>query len=522
MTRSRGVADAPAGRDDLGGRVARGAVVTLSGQAVQVMLQTAALVVLARLLTPRDYGLYATVLVIVGVGEIFRDFGLSAAAVQTPTLSRQQRDNLFWLNSALGCVLAVAAFVAAPLVAAVFRQPDLVGMTRVLSLTFVVNGVATQYRAGLVRHLRFPRLTAADLLGMAVGLTVGVFLAAAGARYWALVFSQLAQTTAVLLLLVLGGRWRPGRPRRGAGTRPLVRYGRDVVATQVVNYAGNNLDTATIAYRLGAVPLGGYNRAFQLVMNPLNQVRTPATTVALPVLSRLSTDIPRSNDYLRRSQLAMGYTVVAGISVAVGSAGPIVGLVLGAQWAQVAPLLSLLACAAMFQMLAFVGYWAYLSRGLTSDLLRYTVVSFALRAVGVLVGSQWGAVGVAAGYAAAHAAEWPLSLYWLSRRTVVPLRQLYLGATRVLGMAGCGAAVSYAVSASSTGWPDLVRIAAAAAAVALTYLGVAAAVPVVRSDLGSVTLLIRRLRRAEAPVPGRAYSSMRTPTAAPAMPAPRP
>jgi PST family polysaccharide transporter len=476
----------------LGVATARGTGVTLAGQIAQVLMQVAAVVVLARLLSPRDYGLYAIVLVLVGVGEIFRDFGLSSAAIQAVTLTRLQRDNLFWINSALGVTLAGLAVVAAPWVAGLFHQPSLTAIIRVLAVTFVFNGLATQFRADLNRRLCFGRLAVTDLLGQFVGLTVAVVCAAAGLGYWALVASQLAQVGTVLVLVVVFARWRPRLPRRGVPLQSFLRYGWNFVATEIVNYFGNNVDSTVIALRFGAQPLGLYNRAFQLVMNPLNQFRSPATTVALPVMSRLQRDIPRANEYLRRAQLAIGYTIVAGLALGTGAAERVVHVALGSHWHQVTPLFALLAIAASFQMLSFVGYWAYLSRGLTGDLFRYTIVTFALRGVCIAAGSAWGLVGVAAGYAVAHALEWPLSLWWLSRRTDVPVRGLYLGAMRILATATLAGVATFGVCAGLRGWPDLPVLVVAGFAGVGIYALAGLLVGQIRVDLAGVADFARK------------------------------
>jgi O-antigen/teichoic acid export membrane protein len=471
----------------LGRTTARGAAVTLAGQLTQVVLQFASVVILARLLTPREYGLYATVLVLVGVGEIFRDFGLSSAAVQAKLLTRVQRDNLFWINAGLGVALCLLTIAIAPLVAAVFHQHALLAITQVLSLTFVVNGVATQFRAGLNRDMRFGRLALSDLIGQFVGLSVAVLAAAQGAGYWSLVASQLAQVSTIFLMLVVFARWWPRGPRRGASMRSFLRFGWHLVVVQLIDYVGNTMDSAVVAYRFGPAAVGEYNRAFQLVTNPLNQFRTPATTVALPVLSRLRDDVERANDYLRRGQLAMGYTAIPALALGIGCAAPLVQIVLGSKWTGVTPVFAWLAAASILQLLAFVGYWAYLARGLTAQLLHYTLVAFALRAVGVGVGSLWGVAGVAAGYAIVHVIEWPLSLWWISRYTSMPLRALYTGAARLLLLAGLAVAVSYAVSSNlRETLGDAAAVCVAAVAVVAVYGGAALVSRRVRRDLGEV------------------------------------
>ncbi len=419
-------------RDGLARVAARGAVVTLAGQAARVVLQLASVIALARLLTPKDYGLFATVLVVIGIGEIFRDFGLSAAAIRATTVSREQRTKLFWINTMIGLVLTVLVFAAAPLLAALFSQPLLTSIARVLAVTFLLNGMSAQYRAGLNRNLRFKSLALSDIVAQAVGLVAGVLFALNGAGYWSLVAQQLSQVVTVLLMLVLMGKWLPGQYRREVDLSGFLRLGWSLTATQLIHYFQSNVDTFTVGLRFGPVSLGLYNRGYQLLMNPLNQVRTPAATVAIPVLSRLKDDYVRASAYIRKSQITLGYTIVAGLALAAGSAEPLVMVVLGERWAPVAPMFALFSLAGVCQILAFVGYWVYVSRGLGVELFRYTLVSLTIQVICILLGSQWGVIGVAAGFAVAAALEWPLSLWWLARITDYPARELTFGALRIL------------------------------------------------------------------------------------------
>jgi PST family polysaccharide transporter len=480
--------DSPAAPDtpaDLGRRSARGAGITLAGQALRIVLQLASTTVLARLLSPRDYGLLAVGLVVVGVGEVFRDMGLSTSAVRARTLTPGQRDGLFWLNTAAGALLGLVAFAAAPLVAAAFSQPVLADVTRLLALTFVLNGLATQHRAGLTRDLRFGSLVVVDLAAQVLALGVAISAAALGWGWRALVAQQLTQAAVVLLLVVLLGRWLPGRPRRGVGLMPHLRFGGGITGTHLLYYLGNNLDSLALGLWSGPVALGIYNRGFQLLMTPLNQIRSPASTVAVPVLARLQDDTDRFGEYLRRGQLALGYTLVAGMALVAGAAEPLVHLLLGSRWDAVAPVLALLAIAGGAQTLAFVGSWVYLSRGLSGALLRYTVLSLALSAVCIAVGSRFGVVGVAAGYATAALLEWPMSLWWLSRATIIPGRALLLGALRISACATAAGLVCFAVTQLTGSGPSPVRVLAGGVA-GLAVYAAAASVPAVRSDLRGV------------------------------------
>lgn len=469
--------------DGLGRRAASGGVVMMGGQLLRILIQMVSLIILARLLTPRDYGLVAMVMAVIAFADIFRDLGLSAAAVQAPVLTRAQQYNLFWINSAIGTFLAVTAFAAAPLVANLYDEPALVGLTRALAFTFVINGMATQFRADLNRRLSFRKLVGSDVVAAAAALVVAVLCAQGGLGRWTLVVQQLTLATVTLGLLVLFAGWLPRKPQRAASVRGFLRFGWTLVATQMVGYAANNTDSLVIGTRLGATPLGLYSRAFQLLMNPLNQLRSPTTSVALPVLSRLHDDPDRQQKFVERGQIALGYTLVVGLGLLIGAAGPVSAVVLGPQW-DVANIFALLGVAGVFQTLAFVGYWVYLAEALTFALLRYSLVSAAIKVACVLVGSNWGVLGVAAGYALAPALSWPLSLAWLSRKSSIRVGPLYAGAGRILGVTVLsGAAARLVAWAADGALPDLITLIICCLAWAVAYAGLILASSSVRADV---------------------------------------
>lgn len=488
-------------RQSLGVRAARGAGVTVGGQLLRMIIQVASVSILARLLSPSDYGLVAMVAAIIGVGTILRDFGLSSAAIQSKDLSTGQRDILWWINTGIGLALAFAIYFAAPLVAMLYGEAELEPIAQALAITFLLNGMSTQYRADLVRHMRFLPLAVIEVAVPAVALLGAIVAAMAGWGYWALVAQQVLQAALFLMLLAFVARWIPRLPRRGTPMRGLLRFGWNLVATQLVNYAGNNLDSVIIGIRFGAVDLGIYNRGYQLLMVPLTQLRTPSTTVALPVLSRLNSDEQRYGAFLLRGQLALSWTLIAGLSIVVGAAEPLTLLFLGPSWLAAAPILALLAVAGILQTLSYVGYWVYLSRGLTGDLFRYSMVSTLIRIGCIVVGSQWGIVGVAAGYALAPAIAWPLSLWWLSRRTRIPTRALFGGATRALALATVAAVAAWGAVEACAPLGFVLQLASAIVAAIAVHGLAALLIPRIRRDLREVTEIVRMLSTAKRGAP---------------------
>lgn len=498
MTGTGPEGSAPAPDDGrLGRRAVRGAAVTMAGQAAKIGLQVLSVVVLARLLSPQDYGLIAMVMAIIGVADIFRDFGLSSAAIQAPTLSRDEQTNLFWVNTALGTVLSILALVTAPLIAALYRQPDLTVITMGLAANFLFNGMSTQYRADLNRRMQFRRLVLADVTSPAVGLAVAIGLAIAGAGYWALVAQQLVQASVMLVIVVIGAGWLPGWYRRGVSVKRFLDFGLRLAGSQIVGYIGNNTDTVVLGLTVNPTQLGLYNRSYQLVTTPLGQIRGPLNTVAIPVLSRIQDQEQRFQSFVARGQMAMGYTLVVGLALVAGAAGPVVAVLLGPQWVGATEVLRLLAIGSAFQTLAYVGYWVYVAKGLVDHLFNYTLFATGLRVVCVIGGSAFGITGVAAAMALVPLLSWPLSFWWLSRRASVPVRELWSGGLRVVAFAAVVGGVAAAIVLLTGGLHDWARLLLAILGAAAAYAALGWGVPVFRRDLRSVIVLVRsNLRRA--------------------------
>lgn len=460
-----------------GQRAVRGAVVTVTAQGAKMGIQVLSVIVLARLLSPQDYGLIAMVVAVIGVADIFRDFGLSSSAIQASTLSRAEQVNLFWVNTLIGVVLAVCAAAASPLVALLYGHPELRAITVALAVNFLLNGMATQYRADLNRRMMFTRLAVADVLAPALGLVAATVLALGGAGFWALVAQQVTQALVVLVLVAIGARWLPGRYRRDVSVRPFLRFGVRLVGSQLVNYVGSNIDTVMLGLRGTPASLGLYNRAYQLVMTTTGQIRAPLNTVAVPVLSRMQDDEQRFQMTVARAQRALGYTLVVALAVMAGTAAPLVITLLGSQWVGATPVLRLLAVAAGLQTLSFVGYWVYVTKGLVGHLLNYTFISTGIRVALVVAGSTWGLPGVATAMAVAPAIAWPLSFWWLSRRACVPVRELWRGGVRISAFAGLVGAAAYGgvlgVAAMGAGGSGVGEVGVGEAGLGLSGVGLA-------------------------------------------------
>lgn len=479
----------------LGRTASRGAAVTLAGQLVRISVQVMGIVLLARLLAPSDYGVTAMVLAIVGAGEILRDFGLSSAAIQARTLSRGQRANLFWINIGIGAVLTgVVAALAVP-IANFYDDDRLVLVTLVLASTFVMNGFSTQFRADLNRRFRFGQLAGVEIVAQVLALIIALALAMMGWGYWALVAQQVLQVAFQALALPVMGGWWPGLPSRGEEMRPFLKFGGGLVAAQLLNYASRNVDAVIIGRQFGAQSLGYYNRAFQLMVLPLNQINAPSARVALPTLSRLQDDPKRYAEFISFGQTILLNLVCFVLAFAVSQAEDIILVALGPQWSPTVPLFQILAVAGLFQAAAYSSYWVFLSHGLTSRYLLYMVVSRPFVIGLIILGAQWGVEGVAIAYTVGTALLWPTGALFLAGRTTAPILRLFLNALRAISIYGTTAAAAWATTYFLPDLPPLLSIAVGLAAFCVTLALCALVFPPFRRDLIGMLSARRFFRR---------------------------
>lgn len=475
----------------LGHRALGGAGATVLWQAVRLGLLALSILILARLLSPSDYGLLAMVTAIIGIGELFRDLGLSVAAVQSKTLSSAEKSNLFWVNTGIGALLTVLAFVASWPIAALFGQPELVPITQALSITFLLNGLATQFKAQMTRELRFMALGVAETVPQALGLVVAIWIGLSVGDFRALVGQALTIAVVALAMDVALARWRPGLIDRGTSIRRFVKFGGSLTGTQSLAYVSKNIDTVLLGLVFGATQLGFYNRAYQLVVLPLTQLTAPLSRVAIPVLSKLQDDEPNFLRYLRSGQF---FTVAVSsifYGTLVGLATPFVTVALGTPWLPVVPILQGLAVSGIFRAMGQVPYWIFVSKGLAGAQFRFYLWAQPLVVVSIVVGLFWGPLGVAIGCSVGYVLFWFLQMWWSGRvasMNTVPLivSGLLLASLITVPTASIGLLASWLVPA-----PGLALIVGGALALGFVS-AIVIAVPGYRNHVSTVVRLIRR------------------------------
>lgn len=401
-------------------RSVAGAFVTTTSRVLLLGLNLASTMILARILTPADFGLVAMALVFTGFAALFQEAGLSAATIQKETLSRQELSTVFWLNLLLSAGVTALLIAVAPLLAKLYDEPRLTYLAMWLALEFVINGLGMQHLALLKRQLRYTAISVVEVCAFLVGAVAAVIWATYDASYWALVVLMLGRATTKSLLAWALARWRPGVPQSYRSVMSMIKFGANLTGFKALNYFSSNLDQFLLGRIWGAEALGFYSRAYHLLQLPLGQINLPIAQVAVPALSRLQSRQSEYRTYYYRAMetiACIGKPLVVFLFVC---AEPLISIVLGDRWLDSAPIFRGLALGAFLGVTNVAAGWIYVTLGRTDRQLIFELMSLPVRVACIVIGAiYWGAVGAALGVSVSRAILYvPLRL-WAFKNTPI-------------------------------------------------------------------------------------------------------
>lgn len=403
---------------DLKARAVSGMVVTVSTQAAKLILQILYVAIMARLLTSADFGLIAMVTSVTAVLTVIRDGGLATATIQRATVSQQEITGMFWVNAALGLFLALLTAAISPAVAWFYKDPQLVHLTLLFSITFVLSGLMVQQEAIIRRQMRFKALGAIEIATQLFGSVVGVGAAWHGMGYWSLAIGILASNAANLILLWLFCGWRPGRPVWPAGLNSMLQFGGHVMGYNLVGALGMNVDKILLGRMFGTEVLGYYSRAQALLVQPFNQILVPLGSVAIPTLSRLHAEPVRFEQALLRMLQVIGFISAFISAFLFAGADWIVGILLGERWSETAIIFRAFAITIFTMPISVVATWALTTAGLGKALSFWGVINNSILIVAIVCGLPWGGIGVAMAFSISGILlRVPLLYYFVGKKT---------------------------------------------------------------------------------------------------------
>lgn len=357
--------------------------------------QFAATLVLARLLSPADFGVAAMLAVFVALAGVLADGGFSTALTQRQDTDHADESTVFWCNLALGIALAVALACLGPALAMFFNEPRLTMFAVLVAVAVLAGACGSIHFALLTKKLDFRTQAIAGGIGAIASGAIAITLALQGAGIWALATQIVSMAAITTLLLWCLHPWRPARVFRWSSVRKLGSFGGYHLASQLMETVYIRLYTLLIGKGLGSVPLGHYAFAENTRQLPASLMNSLVARVALPLFSRAQ----NNQQLLRRGMQFSIRVMMLGYAPAMlalaALAEPIVALLYGPQWGPAVPLLQVLALAGLLHPLHMINLHTLMAQGHARLMFRLELAKKATGIIFMLVGLQYGVLGLA-------------------------------------------------------------------------------------------------------------------------------
>jgi O-antigen/teichoic acid export membrane protein len=402
-------------RQSLTGAVVTGVRWKLVSQVLREGTRLAIGILLARLLTPAEWGVAGMALAVVAFMAVLSEFALPHALVQRARITEADRSALFWTSLTLGFAVASLGIALSGFVADFFGEPQVQFLFAAACVGIAISSLEKVPGALLTRDFAFRSLEVRQIAATITGAVVALILALAGAGSWAIIGNWLGTTTVSCLLLWLMTTWRPRLVFEWESFRNLLGFGGPLLGTQLLSYFQVNADKLLVGRYLGASALGAYAFAYQLMFAPIMNITFPLQGVLFPVFASIQDDKERLKAaWLRGKRLAVALVTPVFLTLAV-VAPDLIPLLFGEKWDDAIPVLQLLCLAGVAYSFGTQNWILLVVKGKVRILFFLTLLIAVVTTAAAAIGLRWGIVGVAATYAIAH---WALVIpeMWVATR----------------------------------------------------------------------------------------------------------
>lgn len=375
-----------------------GAGATIFANAISFFIQFFSSIILARLLTPKDFGLITMVTAFSLLLQNFGGNGFTEVIIQREDINHKMMSTLFWLNAVISATLTIIFMLVAPVLVWFYKEPQLQTITIGIALSIIAGGMSTLHSAILRRNMQFYITSIISIIALIVSISLAIILAWQGWGYWALVTNTVMQPLTTAVLSWSFCRWRPGKPTSFKEILPILNFALHTYGNFTLNYFSRNIDKLLIGWRYAAQSLGYYKKAYDLFALPANQLVSPLSNVALAALSRLTNDPEKYRRYYLEAISTIAFVGMPLSAMLTLAGNDIVLLVLGPQWTKTGEVFCYFGVSIGIMLIYGTQGWLHLSLGRPDRWFRWGVFEAISTSLFFIAGLPFGIAGVAIGY----------------------------------------------------------------------------------------------------------------------------
>ena len=468
-------------RAELRTRSVRSSAVTVFSRGAQMLLLLGSAMILARVLSPSDFGVQAMVLPIAFLVKNLGNLGLQSAVIHRESLNSDDANGLFRYALRANLVVAGAMALLAPLMARFYNEPRVIGIALLWAATIYGTTFSAVQEALLKRQMRFGVVMKAQLTAVLVSVFVALAAAFAGWGYWSLMLQVTVMELTRVAIIWIVCPWRPSRTvagNTGEAVSAVRRYWVGLSTSRVVSWIGDQLDRIIVGSIGGATVAGLYDGAKRWAGMAFQELYMSLSDVAVGSLSRVREERDRYRVYVRNVFLPILSLAVPVMAFMFVEARQVLHVLLGDQWLDADGFVRMMCIATFAATAGKLMQWVYMSLEQTDRQLRWTLVTTPVNVLAVLVGAQQGAYGVAVAVAVANVVLAVPALWYGLRFSPVALGECLTIFLRPTTAAVTAAFAVWGLSARLPDLrPDILALAVRFALFGLVYLTTWIALP---------------------------------------------
>ena len=408
------------------GKVAkRGVIWGFLARGMAEVVAIPASMVLARLLTPEDFGIAAAAGFFIQIAQRMTNFGFNTALVQIKELKPEHTSTVFVVNLAVGVTSWAALALTAPWLGKLFDSDDVTRVLPITALTFAIGAIGSVPLSLMTRALRFREITIIEWCGAWVSALGSVGLAWLGFGYWSLVYSQIASAAVLAGGRLMIARWPPSLRYSRSALRDLLSFGIGIHAKRLLDSGAQNVDNLVVGNTLGLVALGFYDKAFNMMNRALVLLGSAGPAVSFRILAIISDDAERFRLAYRKILVTSSFLAYPAFAALIAVAPELFLVMFGEEWAASVAPFRVLCVAGALKFLNGYASTATQAKGMVWGEVWRQIGYTTLIVVGVMVGSRAGLIGAAIGVLAATGVMTVLMQDFLSRTTSVTWRDVW-------------------------------------------------------------------------------------------------
>lgn len=374
--------------------IRRGALSLGLSRVVIQLLSATVLVVLARLLDPQDFALFAIAFLFINFLDLMSEAGLGLALIQVKDLTREVANGIFWVSLSFGCTLFLMGIFSANYIETFFGKSGVAEIIRWLSVVLIINAASAVPYKYLERQQNFKARARIDLYASGIGFTVSGTAAITGAGIWSLVLGQLVTALSKLYFSYLRSEYRPGFVSLKSISPKLLGFGARIIGLRLVWYAKDQVDKLVAGKYLGHLDFGYYSFAFQLTRSVQDIIKNVVSTISFSILSREQERINFFNVKLLRIYRYAAIVSIPVFLIGIVLAEPLIVIVFSEKWRSSVPIFQVFCVVQTLSIFATIVDDAFVAQGRTALPVKMNVAQAILLGAGFYVGALYGISGI--------------------------------------------------------------------------------------------------------------------------------